>query len=104
MKNDDVPENFHSPYMEKVRERLAILKMTIEERNRYFAYKKQVFTDRDIMSTARQEGLEEGLQKGKVEGKIEVAQKMLSKGADINVIAEFTGLSEEEVRKLEGFS
>ncbi|MCE2991487.1 MAG: Rpn family recombination-promoting nuclease/putative transposase [Candidatus Jidaibacter sp.] len=120
MKNDDVPENFHSPYMEKVRERLAILKMTVEERNRYFAYKKQVFTDRDIMSTARQEGLEEGLQKGREEGlqkglqkgkaegeknkALEIARGMISEGLSTDLIFKVTGLSEKEIRELENFT
>lgn len=36
---------------------------------------------------------------GKIEGKIEIAKRMLSKGLSLEEIAEFTGLSVEEIRK-----
>jgi predicted transposase/invertase (TIGR01784 family) len=75
--------------------------MTVGERNSYFAYKKHVFTDIDVMSTAREEGLKEGMAEGKVEGKIEVAREMLSEGLAINLISKFTGLSEEEINDLQ---
>ncbi len=112
MKHNDVPEHFHSPYMEKVKEKLNVLKMTVGERNSYFAYKKHVFTDIDVMSTAREEGLKEGMAQGIAKGiakgiaegekakALEVARKMLSKDGDANMISEFTGLSIEEIRNL----
>ncbi|MCE2991970.1 MAG: hypothetical protein LW825_03495, partial [Candidatus Jidaibacter sp.] len=85
---------------------------TVGERNSYFAYKKHVFTDIDVMSTAREEGLKEGMAQGIAKGiakgiaegekakALEVARKMLSKDGDANMISEFTGLSIEEIRNL----
>ena len=52
-----------------------------------------------------QEGKAQGLQEGKAQGlqqsKIEIAKKMLSKGMPLDLIVEMTGLSEEEIKKLE---
>jgi len=44
----------------------------------------------------REEGLKEGLK----EGKLETARKALLKGADVEFIAEITGLSLETIQKL----
>ena len=68
------------------------------------------------MSKMKQKGLEaglaegkaKGLAEGKAEGKAEgekkanlkIAQKMLEKKMDINLIAELTGLTEEEIKSL----
>ncbi|MDE6870712.1 MAG: hypothetical protein K2J62_01160, partial [Bacteroidales bacterium] len=48
----------------------------------------------------RLEGREEGLKEGKAEAKAEIVKAMRSKGMDIKLISEVTGLSEEEVRKI----
>ena len=60
------------------------------------------------MSEMKQKGLEAGLAEGKAEGKAEgekkanlkIAQKMLEKKMDINLRAELTGLTEEEIKSL----
>ncbi len=48
----------------------------------------------------RQEGIQIGHEKGKIEGKIEVAKNSLKAGVSIDVIAEITGLSLDEIKKL----
>ncbi len=51
-----------------------------------------------------QKGEALGLQKGEAlglqKGRIEIAKTMLSKGMDLNSIAEITGLSKEEIKHL----
>ena len=42
----------------------------------------------------------DGIKEGKKEGKIEVAKSMKSKGLDISLIAECTGLSSEQIENL----
>ncbi len=49
---------------------------------------------------ARENGLEEGMEKGRKERSIEIAKKMLAKGTDLDMIAEFTGLSIAEIESL----
>jgi predicted transposase/invertase (TIGR01784 family) len=59
----------------------------------------------DMKQEARAEGLAEGkaqgLAEGRVEGKFEIAQKMKTAGRPLAEIAEFTGLSFEEIEKAE---
>ena len=58
----------------------------------------------DAKQEGRQEGILIGHQKGKVEGKIEgkieVAKNSLKAGVSIDIIAEITGLSLDEIKKL----
>ncbi|BET30709.1 hypothetical protein wCauBTS_13160 [Wolbachia pipientis] len=42
-----------------------------------------------------------GREKGKIEGKIEVAKNSLKAGVSIDVIAEITGLSVDEIKQLQ---
>ena len=49
----------------------------------------------------REEGLEEGLEKGLEEGRREVAVNMLRNGLSFQTICECTGLSSEEIAKLQ---
>jgi predicted transposase/invertase (TIGR01784 family) len=57
-----------------------------------------------IREEARKEGKEEGRKEGKVEGKkeqaIEIAKTMKKKGETVDTIAEYTGLSKEEIEKI----
>jgi len=124
MKYDEVPQNYHSPYMTQVAEKLSILKMTPEERANYSYYQKKLYSDRDELQAAvnrgREEGREEGIQigeargeaKGKAEGKaegernkaFEIAKNLLSQGVDVKTISLATGLSPEEIAELSSAS
>ena len=92
MKHDTVPETFHSPYMQKVADKLNILKMTPEERDNYYYYLKQVYTDRDQLQAAREEGIEEGIQK--------TAIKMIKANAPVDFIHQMTELSLSTIEML----
>jgi predicted transposase/invertase (TIGR01784 family) len=108
MKNSDTKENFKSPYMKKVKDRLSVLKMDPVEKDAYYTYIKEVITQRDAINAAevkgeikgRTEGKIEGKIEGKAEGFIEVAKKMLAEGADLNFISRITNLNLEEINKI----
>ncbi len=116
MKHSDIREDFKSPYMKKVAERLSVLKMSTEERNAYFHYLKEAVQAQDTLTAAKLEGEQIGREKGKIEGEkigrekgklegkleesITIARNMLQKGLDINLIVEITGLSRVEVETL----
>ena len=100
MKHDEVPEGFHSPYMQQVAEKLSILKMTPEERASYSYYQKKIYNDRDEFEAALSKGIEEGIEKGKLEGKLEMARSLLSSGVHIDTIVKASGLSAEEIESL----
>ena len=52
------------------------------------------------MQKGMQEGMQKGMQKGIQEGREQVASNLLKGKADISFIAEMTGLSVEEIKKL----
>jgi len=54
-------------------------------------------TAKKVMELERNEGLAEGLAKGRKEERLETARRMKEKGMDIELIAEITELSEQEI-------
>ena len=100
MKNSRVKEDFKSPYMKKVAERLNILKMTKTERTAYQSYINKSLKDRDYIVSAKEEGEEIGIKKGKIDGKIEVAKKMLESKLPLEIISQCSGLTIDEIKKL----
>lgn len=48
----------------------------------------------------REEGLAEGLAKGEAKGRTNVARNLKSKGMDVTLISQVTGLSEKEIERL----
>ena len=64
-------------------------------------YDNIIYTARtEGIAEGRAEGRAEGEAKGLIEGKTEVARTMKTKGLEIRLISEMTGLSEEEIRGL----
>jgi predicted transposase/invertase (TIGR01784 family) len=92
MKYDEVPKNYHSPYMAQIADKLSILKMTKDERNNYSYYQKKLYNDRDELQAAEA--------RGKNEGKIEIAKKLLAQEIDVKTISIATSLSIAEIEKL----
>ena len=107
LKYDEVPAIYHSPYMQRVADKLSILKMTPEEQNSYYAYMKQMYNDRDELQAAISKGRREGREEERkiyeeklAEEKKEMACKMLAKGMGIEDVKEFTGLSADIINSL----
>ncbi len=116
---DRMPEELRVKVFERLFEACEIARCTPEEK---LEYEHDMITERDytnILNTYRTEGLEEGEAKGRLEGKAEgmaeglvegeargkakglaeVARAMKAKGLGMALIAELTGLPEEEIRK-----
>ena len=104
MKHDDVPDKFHSPYMKLVSEKLSMLKMTKEERDSYFYYKKKLYSDRDELKAAELKGIEQGREEGRKEGREEgieqTAINFIKDGMPLESIASGTGLSIDRLLEL----
>jgi predicted transposase/invertase (TIGR01784 family) len=91
LKHSEIKAEFKSPYMQKIAERLNILKMSPAERAVYNAYMNKSLKERDYLVAATEKGKVEGeqigLEKGKAEGEQigfnkaarEVAKKLLQK-------------------------
>lgn len=116
VKHSEVKEDFKSPYMKKVANRLNVLKMTTKEQIIYRAYMNKSFKERDYIVSAEEkgkregiekgiaegiaEGIEKGIEKGITEEKIKVAKKMLVRRKAIEEIHETTELPIEEIKQL----
>ena len=96
MKYEEIPKEFHSPYMKQIADKLSILKMTAAERDNWNYYQKKLCNDRDELAAAEEKGIEKGIEKGMVI----VALKMLKKGSDFEEIIEFTGLTRAQIESL----
>jgi predicted transposase/invertase (TIGR01784 family) len=108
LKYDNIPKVFHSPYMQKVADKLSILKMTPAEREGYSNYLKHLYSDRDELQAAEARGIEKGEQIGiekekkkHEEEKKNMARMIFQEGIDTQTISRITGLSEEAIKFLE---
>lgn len=91
MKRSEVREDFKSPYMKKVKEKLAVLKMTDSDRMAYYQYLKEAVHSQDVLTAAAEKGRAEGIE--------EIASKMIQEGMSVELIAKVTGLEEEILKK-----
>ena len=86
--------------MEHLLESGRIAGFSREKRTKYDA---DMITERDyqnILATAREQGLAEGETRGIERGRAEVARKLLASGMPEAQVAEFTGLTAEQLEGL----
>lgn len=104
-----MPEGASAPGLEEVKERLKLDRMTKDELNAYYRHLDNIVILRDNIFTERAEGRAEGLAKGRAEGLAEGfdkanrqhARSMKAKGIPVSLIAEITGLSDQEIKELD---
>ena len=79
--------------------------MSVIQREEYDRAMKDEFArlveNNNAREEGRAEGLAEGEAKGKAEGKTEIAKAMLAEGMDKALIIKLTGLSADEVERLQ---
>ncbi len=63
-------------------------------------YKEKEMIRKEALKIGKMQGLKEGKQIGKGREKIRMAKKLKKKGININIIAETSGLSKEEIERL----
>ena len=75
--------------------------MSAEEDNR----KIENSLRREAIESGRKEGLEQGIEQGIEQGStkkaLEIAKSMITKGMDMDLISELTGLSKEKLEKIQ---
>ncbi|WP_446011717.1 PD-(D/E)XK nuclease family transposase [Candidatus Electrothrix sp.] len=108
-KNSEVRSDFRSKNIQAAAEKLDLLKMSQAERRAYEKYLVNRASEKDMIESAYDEGIEKGIEKGLEKGieqgvergRSDVAVNMLRMGLlTVDQIAQATGLSEDEVRKL----
>jgi predicted transposase/invertase (TIGR01784 family) len=95
-KHSEVKDDFKSPYMKKVAERLNLLKMTSQERKAYSSYVNESLKQRDYLVSAEEKGIEKGEEKKA----IAMAKEMLVDNEPIEKIVKYTKLTLEEIETL----
>ena len=113
---DHIPTILNEPVFKKAFHTAELAAMTSKDRDKYEANLKIYRDNYAAMKTAEilgfeegkakgmaeglAEGMTEGLAKGKTEGKIAIARNMLKDGLDIELVAKYTGLTPEEIKRL----
>jgi predicted transposase/invertase (TIGR01784 family) len=100
LKNSEIKKEFKSKYIKEAEERLTMLKMNEKERKAYDRYLMDVAREKDIMNTARLEGIEKGMEKGMEKGREQLILKQYKKGLGIEYIADINELDIEYVKKI----
>jgi len=104
LKHSAIRSDFKSKNIDKAGEKLTLLKMSPEKRRGYEKYLMDRVIERDVLETARKEGLkeglQEGLQKGEINAKLEMAKKMHTQGMDIETIITLTGLTPDVIKRV----
>ncbi len=116
LRYEQIKDDFKSKNIQKAKDKLSLLKLSVEKRKQYERYLMSLASEKDTIETIRGEGLEEGMKIGKEEGvkigkeegvkigkeeeKIGIAKNMLKQGSDIDFIVSVTGLSFEVVERL----
>jgi predicted transposase/invertase (TIGR01784 family) len=105
LKNEEIKENFKAKGLKKAQQELDILRLPEKERLAYARYQNDLHYQASMVESSYTFGREEGIKVGKEEGrhaqKIEIATNLLHAGIlDTNTIANITGLTLAEVRKL----
>lgn len=95
-KHGEILSDFTSPGILLASQRLDFLSMDPQERKSYESYLRYLASERDILGSA----IEDGIQQGIEQRNVEIARRMLTKGYSPEDIADFTGLAVEEVYKL----
>ena len=83
-------------YMEKLKKEAIYL----NNEDEFAKYMPDDVAERLFMNSYIQKGFEQGIEQGIEQKNIEIAKKMLAKDTDINFISEITGLSIEEINKI----
>ncbi len=95
-KHSKVRDDFKSPYMKKVAQRLSVLTMTKAELAAYDQYTSASLKERDYLVAA----IEKGEAKGEAKKAIVMAKEMLVNNEPIEKIMKYTGLTKEALEKL----
>lgn len=97
LSTSDIPDDADAPGLPEAREKLEIIRMTREERRAYDNYLLDRAILKNTMITAAGEGVIEGKQKGL----LQAASNMKKAGEPIEKIMLYTGLSKEDIEKIQ---
>lgn len=105
LKNGRIKDDTTTPGLAEAREKLQYMQMSRADQLAYERHLDALAVQSDAFDTARREGRAEGLEEGRAEGiaegRADVARKMKEMGSSVDFIIQVTGLSAEELEKLD---
>ncbi|EDN70070.1 conserved hypothetical protein [Beggiatoa sp. PS] len=113
LKHSTIRTDFKSKNINKAQEKLTLLQMNPQKRKDYEKYMVDMTVERDVLEAAQEEGIQKGRQEGIQEGRQEGIQKGMEKktvvivknalqqGLELTLISSLTGLSIEEIQKIQ---
>ena len=120
LKNGRIKSDTQAPGLQEARRKLLYMNMSDQEKRVYEHHIENQMIQNDVLDTARIEGLAEGRAKGLAEGRaegiaegraegikegsrnraIEIARNLKQNGVPVSLIAQSTGLSDEDIATL----
>jgi predicted transposase/invertase (TIGR01784 family) len=100
LESNNLPEELDEPELKKAVRVLEVMNFTEAEIEVYEDHLKWLMTEASALEKAEVKGFEKGIEKGIQQEKIEIAKSMLSKGLDIKLIQELTGLDKQTIENL----
>ena len=97
---EEIPAILREPLFEQAFATAEIAGMSRAELRTYEAHLKAYRDNYAVLTTKLNEGIRLGRAEGRAEEKIEIARNMRSNGVDPNVIVKYTGLSSDEIERL----
>ena len=97
LKTGSISSKVTAPGLPEARECLRVESLSQEDRRTYFRNLESVRHMRSLFDTSRDEGYQDGLRKGITE---RIALNLLALNTPIDIISKSTGLSIEEIKKL----
>ena len=112
LKNGVIAADTKAPGLQEAREKLKYYEMSDTERHAYDEHLNAIMIQNDVLTNAKLEGRAEGRAEGIVEGEVRgevkgrakekkaIALSLLAQKVSAEIIAQATGLSVEEIKKL----
>jgi predicted transposase/invertase (TIGR01784 family) len=101
LKTGEIPAKAKAKGLPEARERLRIGRLSVSERRQYDAHMEALRYQRSVIQTNLIEGRAEGIEKGERSKALSIAQKALQKGMNIADIMDLTGLTREDIEKIQ---
>ena len=97
LKTGSISSKATAPGLPEARERLRVDSLSQKDKQAYFRNLESVRHMKSLFDTSRDEGYQDGLRKGITE---RIALKLLALNTPLDIISQATGLSIEEIKKL----
>jgi len=104
LKNEEIRDGFHAKGLSEAKEKLDELKLPEQDREEYKSYMENLRYKVSVVDSSYNDGKIDGKIEGKIEGEKKalevVAKNLLKANESMERIAEITGLSIEEIKKI----